>query len=116
MPGARADILAMVNWVTYMTADRRTAWGIPAPEYTALVTLRGAAEALLPGTGELDPAGDYGYVIYLGIMPPGGATLEQAASTKHYLREPPRTGWACCTTALPGGGRRSSSSMRRMRG
>jgi hypothetical protein len=28
----------------------------------------------------------------MGIMPPGGATLEQAASKKHYLREPPKDG------------------------
>jgi hypothetical protein len=25
-------------------------------------------------------------------MPPGGATLEEAASVKHYLREPPKDG------------------------
>jgi hypothetical protein len=46
----------------------------------------------LAGTLELDPESDYGYAIYLGIMPPGGATLEQAASKKHYLREPPLDG------------------------
>jgi hypothetical protein len=46
----------------------------------------------MAGTRELDPASDYGYAIYLGIMPPGGATLEQAASDKHYLMKVPSDG------------------------
>ena len=46
----------------------------------------------LPGAQELDPRSDYGYAIYMGIMPPGGATLEQAASKKHYLMAPPTDG------------------------
>ena len=46
----------------------------------------------LPGTRELDPRSDYGYAIYVGVMPPGGATLEQAASKKHYLLSPPTNG------------------------
>jgi hypothetical protein len=46
----------------------------------------------LPGTQELDPRSDYGYAIYMGIMPPGGATLEQAASKKHYLMAVPKDG------------------------
>jgi hypothetical protein len=31
----------------------------------------------------------YGYALYRGIMPQGGATLEQAASVKHYLMKVP---------------------------
>ncbi|MDR0597868.1 MAG: hypothetical protein LBG14_05115 [Treponema sp.] len=46
----------------------------------------------LAGTRELDPGSDYGYAIYAGIMPHGGATLEQAASKKHYLMESPKDG------------------------
>jgi hypothetical protein len=46
----------------------------------------------LPGTQPLDSRGDYGYAIYRGIMPQGGATLEQAASVKHYLMKPPLDG------------------------
>jgi hypothetical protein len=46
----------------------------------------------MPGTQQLDTASDYGYAIYAGIMPPGGATLEQAASDKHYLMKPPIDG------------------------
>ena len=46
----------------------------------------------LAGTLELDPESDYGYAIYVGIMPPGGATLEQAASDKHYLMKVPADG------------------------
>jgi hypothetical protein len=45
----------------------------------------------LPGTAPLD-SDDYGYAIYTGLMPPGGATLEQAASAKHYLMSPPGDG------------------------
>jgi hypothetical protein len=46
----------------------------------------------MAGTQTLDPASDYGYAIYLGIMPVGGATLEQAASDKHYLMKAPADG------------------------
>ncbi|MDR2632274.1 MAG: hypothetical protein LBC51_01445, partial [Treponema sp.] len=46
----------------------------------------------LAGTLELAPESDYGYVVYLGIMPPGGASLEQAASDKHYLMKVPADG------------------------
>jgi hypothetical protein len=46
----------------------------------------------MPGTEAPDPAGDYGYAVYVGIMPPGGATLEQAASPKHYLMAAPKDG------------------------
>jgi hypothetical protein len=46
----------------------------------------------MSGTRELDAAGDYGYALYVGIMPPGGAMLEQAASDKHYLMKAPADG------------------------
>jgi hypothetical protein len=181
MPGARAMVLAMcLNWINYMTPERRTAWGIPAADFTELGNLYGAAQAILrkamdederthvvsvqckaafkaltakaryfkdrffkippldegdiaalglrvpdphptpvpppdgvpaaslsypggphamtvhlgpmAGTRELDPRSDYGYAIYMGIMPQGGATLEQAASKKHYLMQPPKDG------------------------
>jgi hypothetical protein len=48
--------------------------------------------APLPGTEPPDHRGDYGFALYLGIMPPGGATLEQAAGPKHYLMQEPRSG------------------------
>jgi hypothetical protein len=35
---------------------------------------------------------DYGFRIYYGIMPHGGASTEEAASTKHYLMQPPASG------------------------
>lgn len=44
------------------------------------------------GSEEIDPRSEYGYAIHLGLMPPGGATLEQAASAKHYLMRPPVSG------------------------
>jgi hypothetical protein len=168
------------NWISYMTAERRTAWGIPQDQFTELSSLFENAEALLQkatdqtertpvitvdcqaafaalnakmrffrdryfkmpplteadwaalgfqqkdphpspvpapdgvpaaslsypggphallvhlgpmaGTQKLDPASDYGYAVYLGIMPPGGASLEQAASEKHYLMKTPADG------------------------
>jgi hypothetical protein len=46
----------------------------------------------MAGTQELNPESDYGYAIYMGIMPPGGATLEEAASDKHYLMKVPADG------------------------
>jgi hypothetical protein len=73
---------------------------VPAPDGVPAVSLSypGGPHAIMvhlgpmPGTQELDPASDYGYTIYAGIMPPGGATLEQAASEKHYLMKPPIDG------------------------
>ncbi|MDR1326114.1 MAG: hypothetical protein LBK00_08785 [Treponema sp.] len=46
----------------------------------------------LSGTTPLDSRSDYGYALYKGVMPQGGATLEQAASGKHYLMKPPLDG------------------------
>ena len=48
--------------------------------------------AALAGTEPLDNRGDYGYALYKGIMPQGGATLEQAAGIKHYLMKIPLSG------------------------
>jgi hypothetical protein len=44
--------------------------------------------ALLTG----DERARYGIRIHWGIMPQGGATVEQAAGPKHYLMHPPATG------------------------
>ena len=46
----------------------------------------------MPGTQKLNPESDHGYALYVGVIPQGGATLEQAASVKHYLMEPPVDG------------------------
>ncbi|MDR1617950.1 MAG: hypothetical protein LBS06_02735 [Treponema sp.] len=181
LSGPRSEILNMCRvWINYLTLERRTAWGIPAAEFTEMGTLFGAAQALLlksrneaerthvitvevqaafkaldatmrffrdrrfkipplssgdwaalgfrekddhpanipPPTGTpsvflsypggpyvltahpgpvkateaLNPAGDYGYAVYVGIMPQGGATPEEAASKKHYLMRPPKDG------------------------
>jgi hypothetical protein len=48
--------------------------------------------APMPGTDPLNARGGFGYAIYRGIMPPGGATLEQAAGAKHYLMRVPLDG------------------------
>jgi hypothetical protein len=48
LPAIRTVILAMCrNWIAYMTADVRTAWDVPADQFTVLGTLFGNAEALL---------------------------------------------------------------------
>jgi hypothetical protein len=44
------------------------------------------------GTPPPSPHTRYGYSIYFGIMPVGGATLEEAASEMHYLMTAPLTG------------------------
>jgi hypothetical protein len=73
---------------------------VPVPEGTPAVSLSypGGPHAItahlgpMAGTQEINSGSDYGYAIYVGIMPPGGATLEQAASEKHYLMKPPVDG------------------------
>jgi hypothetical protein len=39
-----------------------------------------------------DERARYGVRVYYGIMPPGGATVEQATGHKHYLMKPPELG------------------------
>ncbi|MDR1898224.1 MAG: hypothetical protein LBR10_15715, partial [Prevotellaceae bacterium] len=41
---------------------------------------------------DADPRRDYDIAIYRSLMPPGGATVEQATSAKHYLMKPPVSG------------------------
>ena len=68
--------------------------GVPA----ASLSYPGGPHALtvhlapMAGAEELTSVSNYGYAIYVGIMPLGGATLEQAASEKHYLMKPPADG------------------------
>jgi hypothetical protein len=68
--------------------------GVPGPS----LSYPGGPHALLvhlgpmAGTQPLAGESGYGYAIYVGVMPPGGATLEQAASVKHYLMTPPGDG------------------------
>jgi hypothetical protein len=93
--------LTLTDWAALGFRDPdETRTPIPEPDGVpaAALSYPGGPHTLLahlgpmPGTPELDPRSDYGYAVYMGIMPPGGATLEQAASKKHYLREPPRDG------------------------
>jgi hypothetical protein len=72
--------------------------GKPTGQPSVTITYPGGQHLLkvhlsfLVGTQPLDTRGDYGYALYRGIMPQGGATLEQAASAKHYLMKPPLDG------------------------
>jgi hypothetical protein len=93
--------LTEIDWAALgFAAKDTTPTTTPAPDGVPAASLSypGGPHAMtahlgpMAGTQELNPASDYGYVIYLGIMPPGGATLEEAASKKHYLREPPKDG------------------------
>jgi hypothetical protein len=78
--------------------DIHTPVGPPAGQPSLTATYPGGPHLLmihlapLPGTEPPDSRGDYGYALYRGVMPQGGATLEQAASVKHYLMQEPRSG------------------------
>jgi hypothetical protein len=78
--------------------DIHTPVGPPTGQPAITITYPGGPHILqvhlaaLPGTEPLDSRGDYGYAVYRGIMPQGGATLEQAASVKHYLMTAPLSG------------------------
>jgi hypothetical protein len=72
--------------------------GTPTGQPVVTVTYPGGPHVLtvhlapLPGTEAPDNRGDYGYALYRGIMPQGGATMEQAADVKHYLMNAPLSG------------------------
>jgi hypothetical protein len=97
----RMPPLLLADWIAlgFREKDPRPT-PIPAPDGTPVATLSysGGPGVLivhlgpLPRTEELHPESDYGYALYVGIMPPGGATLEEAASEKHYLMAPPKDG------------------------
>jgi hypothetical protein len=79
-------------------SDTRTKIGRPDGQPALTLSYPGGPHKVtvhtgpLAGTEQLDPRSDYGYAIYMGMMPQGGATLEQAASAKHYLMKPPLSG------------------------
>ena len=72
--------------------------GKPTGQPPVTVTYPGGPHLLkvhltfLAGTQPLDTRGDYGYALYRGVMPQGGATREQADGVKHYLMKPPLDG------------------------
>jgi hypothetical protein len=72
--------------------------GAPPGQPAITITYPGGPHVLmvrlapLPGTEPPDSRGDHGFALYLGVMPQGGATLEQAAGIKHYLMQEPRSG------------------------
>jgi hypothetical protein len=48
IPGPRTEILEMCrDWIQYLTADRRAAWGVPQNQFNELSELFDTAEALL---------------------------------------------------------------------
>jgi hypothetical protein len=78
--------------------DKPSPIGPPAGQPVVTLTYPGGPHLLmvhfapLPGTEPPDSRGDYGAALYRGIMPQGGATLEQAASVRHYLMKAPLSG------------------------
>jgi len=48
--------------------------------------------APLTGSDPFDGRSDYGHAIHFGVMPQGGATVEQAAGRRHYLMREPASG------------------------
>jgi hypothetical protein len=94
-PLTPADLAALL-----LSQPDETQSPVPPPPGQPFITITypGGPHALLvhlaplPGTEPPDARGDYGFALYLGIMPPGGATLEQAAGIKHYLMKEPLSG------------------------
>jgi hypothetical protein len=93
--------LTQADWASLGFREKDThPTPVPAPEGTpaAALSYSGSLHALtahlgpMAGTQELDPRSEYGYAVYVGIMPQGGATLEEAASENHYLMAPPVDG------------------------
>jgi hypothetical protein len=74
----------------------RTRVAVPAGQAEADVTYPGPHLLMLhikPLSGTaIDPRADHGYRIYYGIMPPGGATVEQATGHSRYLMKAPVSG------------------------
>jgi hypothetical protein len=69
--------------------------GRPTGHAVVMVGYHGVHALILniqPMPESSNPRGDWVYGIYEGIMPHGGATLEEAASPKHYLMKPPVAG------------------------
>jgi hypothetical protein len=89
----------------------QTPVGTPTGQPALTITYPGGPHLLkvhlgpLAGTEPLGDRGDYGFALYRGVMPQGGATLEQAASVKHYLMKAPCPAMNCCITSLPAGKR-----------
>ncbi|MDR0644465.1 MAG: hypothetical protein LBG05_06080 [Treponema sp.] len=72
--------------------------GTPTGQPVISVTYPGGPHVLkahlapLAGTEPPDSRGDYGFAVYKGVMPQGGATVEQAAGVRHYLMKEPLSG------------------------
>jgi hypothetical protein len=94
-PLTRADFATLL---LLLPDETHTPVPPPTGQPARIITYSGGPHVLmvhlgpLPGTEPPDSRGDYGYALYLGIMPQGGATLEQAASIKHYLMKEPLSG------------------------
>jgi hypothetical protein len=93
--------LTLIDWAALGYREKDTHPNpVPAPDAVPGLTLNNAGGphiltaylGPLAGTQPLDNESDYGYAIYVGVMPHGGATLEEAASVKHYLMTVPADG------------------------
>ncbi|MDR2185944.1 MAG: hypothetical protein LBO80_09840 [Treponema sp.] len=98
MPGKRADQLALVlNWTVILTAQLRTAWGIPQAQYNELLELFDTAQGLLQKaqSSERTP------VINIQCREAFEALIAKARFFKnHYFLLPPLTGADLVTLGL----------------
>ena len=74
----------------------RTPVAVPTAQATADVTYPGAHMLMLhikPVEGTLhDARADYGYRVYYGVLPHGGASAEEAATPRRYMQKSPVNG------------------------
>jgi hypothetical protein len=93
-PLSEADIISLL-----LTPEDTTRSPIPKPEgfpeadvsYPGVNTLE-LHPRPVAGQPPLDLRSDYGYRIYWGVLPPGGATVEAATGSKRELMKPPASG------------------------
>ena len=90
-PYARAQQLSMaLNWTVYLTAARRTAWGIPQDRYNELTELYDAARAAFQMAQ--DDAQRTPVVTEACREAFGAQEAEMRFFKKHYFLEPPLSG------------------------
>jgi hypothetical protein len=79
-----------------ISSGRKSKIGAPSGEVVLNLSYEGGLHKVIVKIAALtdtaDARADYGVAIYRGLMPHGGATLEQAAGAKHYLMKAPISG------------------------
>ena len=79
----------------HLRDDVLTPSGRPEGQLVITISYEGPHLLVLhiaPLAGGRNHAGEWGFAVYGGIMPHGGATLEEAAGPQHYLMKQPLSG------------------------